>query len=133
MAGVVVAVAAAAAQGQKTAATDKQRDADYDEDVDDEEEEDVKEDATSRSIGNGGRKALAKSRRVPVMDFMCVIYCIIPFPLSWRVYAFVCFMWGSLMLWLFFLLRRDSWPLSGREQKKRVVGKRARFEKNGGG
>lgn len=68
---------------------DRQADADYDEDVDDEEEEDD-EDDEPLNWERIGRKALAKSRRIPVMDFMCVIYH--PFPLSWwRVFTlFLC-------------------------------------------
>jgi hypothetical protein len=46
-------------------------DADYDEDVDDDEDEEDDEPLNWERIG---RKALAKSRRIPVMDFMCVIY-----------------------------------------------------------
>ena len=51
---------------------DRQADADYDEDVDDEEDDD--EDDEPLNWERIGRKALAKSRRIPVMDFMCVIY-----------------------------------------------------------
>ena len=47
-----------------------QEDADYDEDVDDEEDDD--EDDEPLNWERIGRKALAKSRRIPVMDFMCV-------------------------------------------------------------
>ncbi|KAF8502282.1 Nse4 C-terminal-domain-containing protein, partial [Russula emetica] len=64
-------------------------DADYDEDVDDDEDDEDDEPLDWERIG---RKALAKSRRIPVMDFML----------------------GPLAV----------------EQKKRAVGKRARFEKN---
>lgn len=70
---------------------DRQADADYDEDVDDDEEDDD-EDDEPLNWERIGRKALAKSRRIPVMDFML----------------------GPLAV----------------EQKKRAVGKRARFEKN---
>jgi non-structural maintenance of chromosomes element 4 len=51
---------------------DRQADADYDEDVDDDEEDDD-EDDEPLNWERIGRKALAKSRRIPVMDFMCVI------------------------------------------------------------
>ena len=47
-------------------------------DEDDEEEED--EDDEPLNWERIGRKALAKSRRVPVMDFMCVAS---PFPSPW--------------------------------------------------
>ena len=49
---------------------DRQADADYDEDVDDEEDDD--DDDEPLNWERIGRKALAKSRRIPVMDFMCV-------------------------------------------------------------
>jgi hypothetical protein len=102
-----------------------QADADYDEDVDDDEEEDDDEDDEPLNWERIGRKALAKSRRIPVMDFMCVhtssIHPFIPFfpPSPWRV--------------LFYLLvesRDDRLGPLAIEQKKRAVGKRARFEKN---
>ena len=51
---------------------ERQADADYDEDVDDEEDDD--EDDEPLNWERIGRKALAKSRRIPVMDFMCVHY-----------------------------------------------------------
>jgi hypothetical protein len=54
---------------------DRQADADYDEDVDDEEDDD--EDDEPLNWERIGRKALAKSRRIPVMDFMCVTNTII--------------------------------------------------------
>jgi hypothetical protein len=57
---------------------ERQADADYDEDVDDEEDDD--EDDEPLNWERIGRKALAKSRRIPVMDFMCVL--IMPPPLS---------------------------------------------------
>lgn len=64
---------------------ERQADADYDEDVDDEEDDD--EDDEPLNWERIGRKALAKSRRIPVMDFMCVLI-IPPFPLpSWRVFT----------------------------------------------
>ena len=47
--------------------------ADYDEDVDDDEEDEDEEDDEPLNWERIGRKALAKSRRIPVMDFMCVI------------------------------------------------------------
>jgi hypothetical protein len=52
---------------------DRQGDADYDEDVDEEDEEDDDEDDEPLNWERIGRKALAKSRRIPVMDFMCVV------------------------------------------------------------
>ena len=64
---------------------DRAEDADYDEDVDDEEEDE--EDDEPLNWERIGRKALAKSRRVPVMDFMCVIVVIIPPPFLCRVEA----------------------------------------------
>ena len=63
---------------------DRAEDADYDEDVDDEEEDE--EDDEPLNWERIGRKALAKSRRIPVMDFMCVIIVIIP-PFLCRVEA----------------------------------------------
>jgi hypothetical protein len=51
---------------------ERQADGDYDEDVDDEEEEEDDEDDEPLNWERIGRKALAKSRRIPVMDFMCV-------------------------------------------------------------
>jgi len=75
--------------GPKDRDRPSQADADYDEDVDDEEDDEDDEPLDWERIG---RKALAKSRRIPVMDFML----------------------GPLAV----------------EQKKRAVGKRARFEKN---
>ena len=55
-----------------------QADGDYDEDVDDDEEEEDDEDDEPLNWERIGRKALAKSRRIPVMDFMCV-HTIIPY------------------------------------------------------
>ena len=60
------------AQGEEAGADED------DEDEDDEEEED--EDDEPLNWERIGRKALAKSRRVPVMDFMCVAS---PFPSPW--------------------------------------------------
>jgi hypothetical protein len=60
--------------GPKDRGRPSQTDADYDEDVDDEEDDEDDEPLNWERIG---RKALAKSRRIPVMDFMCVI--VIPF------------------------------------------------------
>ena len=63
--------------------------ADYDEDVDDEEEDE--EDDEPLNWERIGRKALAKSRRIPVMDFMCVIIIIIiPRPAPPRPFSFIC-------------------------------------------
>jgi hypothetical protein len=89
-------------------------------DVDDDDDDDDDEPLDWQRIG---RKALAKSRRVPVMDFMCVSFVSLSLSLSFqptlpfRTTAYL-----------------TSWvarlgPLAV-EQKKRVVGKRARFEKN---
>ncbi|RPD58216.1 hypothetical protein L227DRAFT_587218 [Lentinus tigrinus ALCF2SS1-6] len=64
-----------------------------------------------------GRRALAKSKRVPVMDFMCVSLCL-------RVLC--------VILWTLYRSRGHFYrlgPLSI-EQKKRNIGKRARLEKN---
>ena len=52
----------------------EQADADYD---DDDEEDDDDESDEPLDWERIGRKALAKSRRIPVMDFMCVIAIII--------------------------------------------------------
>ena len=51
----------------------EQADADYDDDDDDEEDDDDDESDEPLNWERIGRKALAKSRRIPVMDFMCVI------------------------------------------------------------
>jgi len=52
-----------------------QADADYDEDEDASEEDDDDDDESDEPLDweRIGRKALAKSRRIPVMDFMCAI------------------------------------------------------------
>ncbi len=55
--------------GPKDRPSQGEGDADYDE-VDDDEDEEDDEPLNWERIG---RKALAKSRRIPVMDFMCVI------------------------------------------------------------
>jgi hypothetical protein len=88
---------------------DRQADADYDEDVDDEEEEEDDEDDEPLNWERIGRKALAKSRRIPVMDFMCVIY---HPPLVACVYAVSragvrsLMLWGVFFFFTFSLLRR---------------------------
>ncbi|KAH9083498.1 binding domain of Nse4/EID3 to Nse3-MAGE-domain-containing protein [Lactarius deliciosus] len=78
-------------------------------DEDEEEEEEYDGDDEPLDWEKIGRKALAKSRRVPVMDFMCVA------PYFVRARA---------------RLMRDRLGPLAVEQKKRVVGKRAKFEKN---
>jgi hypothetical protein len=121
---------------------ERQADADYDEDVDDEEDDDEGDEPLNWE--RIGRKALAKSRRIPVMDFMCVTHHQPPPPppfrlfFSWHVFTpsvlclcFLCVRGFSDALGGFsFVEARDRLGPLAVEQKKRAVGRRARFEKN---
>jgi len=70
----------------------KDRAADGEEDDDDENEEEDDDDDEPLDWERIGRRALAKSRRVPVMDFMCVSFLCpsISPPRAPRVYVRAC-------------------------------------------
>jgi hypothetical protein len=86
-------------------------------DEDDDEEEDD-EDDEPLNWERIGRKALAKSRRVPVMDFMCVAVAISPFLLpSLPVWLRVSLSLRALMFW-WFLVRRPTGSGRWRSNRK---------------
>lgn len=100
------AAAAIAAQGE-------QEDA-----YEDDEDEDEDEDDEPLNWERIGRKALAKSRRVPVMDFMCVAVAISPFLLpSLPVWLRVSLSLRALMFW-WFLVRRATGSGRWRSNRK---------------
>jgi hypothetical protein len=88
----------------------EEADADDDDDDDEEEEDEDDEPLNWERIG---RKALAKSRRVPVMDFMCVAIAHLPSP--WLSASLTP---GSLLMFFWFLATRATGSGRWRSNRK---------------